>query len=295
MIHENPPPDLYIDVRGLRARYWALGEEHAAAGTAPVILLHGIGGCIESFAWNVREIARGGRRVYAVDLPGCGLSAKPRAEYTLDYFARFVRDFMAAVGIGGRASLVGTSLGGAIALRFALDYPLAVEKLVLVASAGLGRDVNLRLRLATLPYLGWLVSRPSRLGVAFGLRQLVYDPARITEALVDRVYALISTPGAHESYLATLRANGDWRGGLPSVYEPIVRALGTIEAPALIVWGREDRIVPVSLADVAARGIRNARLHIFERCGHFPPFERPDEWNDLVLDFLSAAEYKEAI
>jgi 4,5:9,10-diseco-3-hydroxy-5,9,17-trioxoandrosta-1(10),2-diene-4-oate hydrolase len=127
-----------------------------------VILIHGLGGYIENWEKNIAHLSRT-HQVFALDLPGFGRSDKPDNRYTIPYWAAFVQKFMQALEID-RASLVGESMGGAIAIQFALQYPQQVERLILCASAGLGKEVAPFLRLLSLPILGEQLSRPSRTG-----------------------------------------------------------------------------------------------------------------------------------
>ncbi len=200
--------------------------------------------------------------------------------------ADFINDFMTALDIKD-ACLVGQSLGGGIVLMHQLRFPGSVQKLVLVDSAGLGREMPLVMRLATVPILGESMVMPSRSGVAFVLRQLVYDPAVITDELIDIHFELNFSLGAVKSILNVLRACATIRGARPDVLDPVINNLDKIRIPTLIIWGREDRLFPVSHACFAREKIPDSHLYIFERCGHMPNFERPEEFNSVVLNFLS--------
>jgi len=162
-----------------------------------------------------------------------------------------------------------------------------VEKLVLVSSGGLGRELNLLLRLATLPVIGELLTRPSRKRTAQFLKECIHDPALVTDDLVELFYQMAVLPGAQKSFLATLRADVNLRGLRADAMRSIQHDLATITAPTLIVWGQQDRIVPVAHAHAAERRIPNAELRILDPCGHMPQFERAEEFNALVLGFLA--------
>jgi 4,5:9,10-diseco-3-hydroxy-5,9,17-trioxoandrosta-1(10),2-diene-4-oate hydrolase len=200
--------------------------------------------------------------------------------------AAFIDDFMTALCIN-RACLVGNSLGGGVALQYALQFPGKVQKLVLVDSAGLGREMAFIMRLATIPLVGELMMQPNRMGMTFVLKRCVYDPAVITDDLVDLYYRLDSSPEARKSILLVLRSIATIFGGRADVLDPIIKNIGDIHVPALIIWGRQDRILPVRHACFAAQKLPNARLHIFDQCGHMPNFERPQDFNGLVLNFIS--------
>ena len=273
------PQDRYVQVGQINTRYWTSGDK----GTS-VILLHGIGSSVETWMYNISVLAQH-HRVYAVDLVGAGRSDKPPTTYSLTYLAEFVLGFMDAISIEC-ASLVGNSLGGGVALQFALNFPRKVEKLILVNSFGLGKEITLTLRLATLPFVGKLFS-PSRSGTALTLKQSVYDPTLISNEWVELYYQIATLPGAWEAVLALINANIELFGVRTEVYNTIVDRLATITVPTLVFWGRQDRILPVAHAQVASKGLPSARIHIFDRCCHWPQVERSEEFNTLVLEFLA--------
>jgi pimeloyl-ACP methyl ester carboxylesterase len=269
--------DQYVKVSSVNIRYWQAGD----LGNT-VILLHGGGGYIELWKHNIFELAKH-HRVYAFDMVGAGRSDKPDTDYTCDFMAQFTRDFMKALDIS-KASLIGTSAGGKVALTFTLNFPELVDRLVLVSSAGLGKDISFLLRLTTLPGLGKLFSSPSRTGVALLCKQAVYDSKLITNEIVEEFYQMATLPGAAETTLNLGRSNFNIWG---QFYQPIAKRLQTIAAPSLIIWGRQDPIVPVTHAQNAAKTIPNTRLEIIEECGHWSPIEHPQKFNQLVLEFLS--------
>lgn len=275
------PPDQYVKVGQINTRFWALGDE----GTA-VILLHGLGGSVENWVLNVSALAQH-HRVYAVDLAGFGRSDKPPVLFTLSYGAQFVNDFMEVQRID-RASMIGNSLGGGVTLQFAIRFPDKVEKLVLANSVGLGKEGAFVMRLATLHLISELLTRPSRKGKTWFLRECVYDPALIPDELVETFYRLASLPGWQKYYLSALRGFANFRGQRTDIVHSIVDNLVTITAPTLILWGQQDRILPVAHAYIAQDRIPNATLQILNPCGHLPQLERPEEFNALVLEFLAS-------
>jgi 4,5:9,10-diseco-3-hydroxy-5,9,17-trioxoandrosta-1(10),2-diene-4-oate hydrolase len=275
------PQDQYISVGGTRTRFWALGDKGS-----PVVLIHGIGLSVESWAANIHALAQA-HRVFALDLVGFGRSDKPQVPYTLAYFAQFVSDFMAAQDVD-RASWIGLSLGGGVALQAAIQFPSKVDKLVLVDAVGLGRKMSLLLRLVTLPWVGEWMSRPSREGSAQFLQAAVHDPSVITDEWIERDYGFGLLPDSQRAFLATLRTSANVLGVRRKVIRSITGKLASITAPTLIVWGKEDRFLPAAQAGVAAEVIPGAQLVVYDRCGHLPPVERPDAFNALVLAFLAA-------
>jgi pimeloyl-ACP methyl ester carboxylesterase len=166
-IVRNLPQDQYIELDSVKIRYWQQGEGE------PIILLHGGNSCIEIWSFNINQLAQY-YRVYAFDMVGAGRSDKPVADYSLDYQVGFLQHFMDALNIN-RPTLMGNSMGGAIALKFAIQFPEQVNKLVLVSSFGLGREIDFFKRfLAIFPAIAYL-SRPSRQGAKTMLSSCVYD------------------------------------------------------------------------------------------------------------------------
>ncbi|MGH2587142.1 MAG: alpha/beta fold hydrolase [Dehalococcoidia bacterium] len=266
-------------INGYRTYYQAAG-----AGR-PLVLVHGIGGSSLNYSQNILELARH-YRVYAVDVPGHGRSEKPEIDYAVEGAVPFIAAFIQQV-CEEPAALVGLSAGGLMCALTAAAYPDLVTHLVLVSSAGLGRDLSLSLRLMTLP-VTWPVvgsTRPTPAGVRFSMRRVVHDPTCLTEEMVERLCEDRARPGNVHAMLIALRSNVGvlgmkrWRGHL--------RAIRRVGAPVMIIWGKQDRLIPVSHAYRAWRWLgKRARLHIFDRCGHWPPFEHPAEFNRLVLDFV---------
>lgn len=272
--------DRYIHVGNIKARYW-----DAPGGGTPVVLLHGIGASVE--VWNTTFPALGAhRRVLAVDLPGFGRSNKPEASYTLSYLADFVHCFLDVMGVE-RATILGHSLGGGTALRFALDFPTRLERLVLIAPAALGRGGSPVLRLMSLPGVGELLSRPSRAGTERFLKLAVNDPRAVTDEIIDTAFQLARLPGAQQAFLRTLRAQANVLGQRKTVFGPILAGLSQVTAPTRVLWGQQDRIIPVAHAE-AARAISGACVEVWDGCGHLPMIERPEQFNRLLLEFVGA-------
>jgi pimeloyl-ACP methyl ester carboxylesterase len=274
------PQVQYTKVGQINTRFWALGDEGST-----VLLIHGIGGSLEDWMLNANALARH-NRVFALDLVGSGHSDKPSVSYSFSYLAQFVNDFMEAENID-RACLIGHSLGGGVSLQFTIQFPDKVDKLVLVNSAGLGKEGSILFRLPTLPILGELLTRPSRKGTANLLKACVHDPAVVTDELIELAYSLAVLPGAQNAFLSTVRSLGNFRGIRKDVLRSIADNLSTITVPTLIFWGQQDRILPVAHAHVAENKIPDTQLHIFDPCGHCPQLERPEEFNSIVLKFLA--------
>lgn len=274
------PEDQFVQAGRFKVRYLTAG-----AIESPVILLHGLGASSEIWMHNIDALALQ-YRVYAPDLVGFGKSERPETPLTPYAYTQFIYDFMNALGIG-KAGLVGSSFGGGIALLTAVMYPEKVEKLVVVGSAGFGREIAWTLRAMSLPFIGEMLSYPSRHGVRTFFRQAVYNPAVITSSFVNLYYAYFRSPGFREYLLKLVRMMVDIHGAKAEVVGPIIWNLRDITQPTLILWGDRDRIIPVEQAYFGKRKIRGSELHIFKDCGHIPFYERPEDFNKITREFLS--------
>ena len=274
------PKDKYIEARGINTRYWSVGDQGS-----PVILIHGLGASAEIWMHNVEVFARH-HRVYAPDLAGFGRSEKPVSSFTPLEYVSFVDDFMRALQIE-QASLVGQSLGGGITLQYALQFSQKINKLVLVDCAGFGKEIIWTLRLMSLTGIGELLSYPTRIGVSIFFKLAVRNHALITEDFIDIYYKLFSQPGSSEFLLKIIRLLVNIHGAREEILSPVMENLHKIKRPTLIIWGEDDRVFPLKHAYYGKEKISNSKLHIMQQCGHIPNFERPEEFNNLVLDFLA--------
>jgi pimeloyl-ACP methyl ester carboxylesterase len=272
------------------------------AGSGPVILLiHGIGD--NSTTWETVQAKLAQRfTVIAVDLLGHGQSDKPRADYSVAAYANGMRDLLSVLEIE-RATVVGHSLGGGVAMQFAYQFPHLVERLVLVGAGGVTKDVNIVLRLASLP-MGSETLALLRLPLVLPALQLVGRAAglmlgstAVGHDLPDvlRVLADLPEPMASAAFTRTLRAVVDWRGQIVTMLD---RCYLTESVPVQIIWGTDDVVVPVSHARMAHAAMPGSRLEIFERSGHFPFHDDPDRFIEVVerfIDTTEPAEYDQAV
>lgn len=277
MTRNDLPEDRYVTVGSVNTRYWHVGDSGQT-----VILLHGGGGYIELWKHNIFDLAKH-HRVYAFDMVGAGRSDRPQTAYTFEYMAQFTRDFMTALNIPS-AVLVGASAGGGVALTVTLDFPEVVDRLVLVGSAGLGKEISLLLRLTTLPGLGPLLSSPTKSGLKMLCKKSVYDSTLVTDNMVDEFYQMATLPGAAAATINLGRSLFNIWGQFS---QSITDRLHSIAAQTLIIWGKQDPMVPVSHAHKAAQLIPNTRLEIFDQCGHWSSIEHPQKFNQIVLEFLA--------
>lgn len=261
---------------------------YRTAGEGPVILLiHGITG--DSRQWNdiIPQLADH-YTVLAPDLLGHGESDKPRGDYSLGAYAASLRDLLIVLG-HRRATVVGHSLGGGIAMQFSYEYPVFCERLVLVDSGGLGKEVHPLLRAASLPGAELVLpvlahSHVHRVGEAIGQAlgrlglELGHDMAEMT-----RGYASLSDAGARRAFLHTVRAVIDLGGQRVAATDRLYLAQ---MIPTLILWGRRDPLIPVEHAAVAHQHVPGSRLEIFDNAGHFPHLEEPVRFARLLIDFV---------
>ncbi len=261
-------------------------------GAGPVLLLlHGIGD--SSATWEPLMPALARRfTVVAPDLLGHGSSAKPRADYSVAAYANGMRDLLDVLDLD-TATVVGHSLGGGVAAQFAYQYPERCERLVLVASGGVGREVNPLLRAASIP-LAELVLVPMQLPpaklagrmVLDVLRRLGTDIGRDADEL-SRVVAGMPDGATRGAFSRTLRSVVDWRGQIVTMRD---RAYLTAEVPVLLIWGAHDGVIPVTHAQLAADAMPTARLEIFDEAGHFPHHTDPERFIASVVDFVDSTE-----
>lgn len=272
--------DRFVDVSGVRTRYWKVGDSGPA-----VVLLAGIGCSVHEWRANMGALAQS-HQIYALDMLGGGLTDKPDGNrYSLAQLARFTLDFMSTQG-HERACLIGNSLGGRIALECARLSPERVRAMVLVAPAGVGRKTLINMRLPTVPVLGELMTRPSRAGLRMLWLSAFSDPAFVTDELVEEKYALASLAGAQAAFLRTLRGFVELGGFRRGPLDEIQAAMSGMTQPTLVVWGRDDRLLPVAQTQILKAKLPSCRVVVFDNCGHLPQIERADAFNSSTLEFL---------
>lgn len=275
--------DTYTQVGSVKVHYVVSGEG------PPVILVHGLAASLSMWAENIPALAQR-HRVYALDLPGYGDSDKPKElEYSAIAGAHFLPRFMDRLGIG-KAILIGNSAGGLIAALCALNYSHRVEKLVLVDAAGLGRGVRWALRFASIPLIGELIHKHTVPDSRALFNELFYAPVSVEPNLAQEVLRVRNLAAAKRATLQSLRSGVNFLGLREKVR--VLPGLKKLPIPLLIIWGEEDRVIPVAQAHQAARYLTNSQVHIIPQCGHWPQMEKPREFNARVLDFLANSTAK---
>jgi pimeloyl-ACP methyl ester carboxylesterase len=276
-----------LSVMGLRTRVLEDGEPHRGE---PVVMIHGVGAWAENFREVMGPIAATGRRAIAFDLPGFGESDAPG---DVDHFGprdafypRFVSALLDELHLPS-AHLVGSSMGGAVA--YTVSEPERTRSLALVAGGGVGTEVALFLRLCTLPgvpTLSRLVGRREQARDV--LRTCFYDARRIPESLYEEAeeYGYAS----FDEFVHALRASVTIRGVKPALRDHWLALAPRYRGPVKVIWGREDRVLPVTHAAEARAVLPQAEIDVIESCGHLPMIERTDAFLASLLPFLARAE-----
>lgn len=272
-------------------RFVSLGDigkvHYVAAGKgAPVVLVHPLGASVVAWRQNIPSLAER-FAVFAPDLPGHGESDNPKADYDIEFGVHFLLQFFDALGLE-RVNLVGSSVGGLLALATALRFPERTQALVLVDAAGLGRELAWPLRLAALPGIGGFLDTLDVLaGGRFGVR-IFHNAKRIDPALRQEVLRLRQLPATRRVALRALRRGVTLLGLQPSLLL-LQRSPLSLRIPTLVVWGEKDRIIPVEHARRTASQAPHIRVHILSDCGHWPQMEQAEAFNHLVISFLDGS------
>jgi pimeloyl-ACP methyl ester carboxylesterase len=283
-------------LRNLEARReetWLHGRRisYLIAGEGPVLLLvHGIASDSEAWRAALPLLARRAT-VIAPDLPGHGASGKAPGDYSLGSLASSLRDLLVKLG-HERATLVGHSLGGGVAMQFSYMFPERTERLVLVSSGGLGQNVNLLLRAATLPGSELAIAATIGPITAVGratvatLRRL---GLRVAPDLgeVGRGFATLADSQGRAAFLDTLRSVVNFRGQRVDASDRLYLAVGM---PTLLLWGERDPIIPVGHGRRAEQRMPGSRLVTFADCGHFPQIDDPHRFAATLLEFIDETE-----
>jgi pimeloyl-ACP methyl ester carboxylesterase len=259
-------------------------------GQGPALLLiHGIGDSSSTWDHLLPFLALH-YTVIAPDLLGHGASDKPRADYSVAAYANGMRDLLSVLGVD-RVTVVGHSLGGGVAMQFAYQYPERCERLVLVSTGGVSREVHPILRLASLPdadlilpLVGYDVTRVAVRGVFKAFQHFGTDLGRDATDFL-RVFDTLPDKTARSAFVRTLRAVVDFRGQVITMLDRCYLARGM---PTLLVWGAHDAIIPYGHALVAHAAMPGSRLETFENAGHFPHHSEPARFLSVLRDFLSS-------
>lgn len=275
-IEDFAPADEFVMAGGIKTHFIHKGDQGR-----PVVLIHGFGA--STYAWrnNLEALARR-HRVYALDVKGFGLSAKPRdGRYNVAAFTEHLRDFLDVLKLD-RPVLVGNSMGGSIAIRLALQHPERVGGLVLVDAAPIAFSLprppvvfGLDPAAVRPELVRALVSKPL---VELSLKAGFHDPSLVTPEMVEIYHRPIRIEGAAEALIAMFRAPAEPQTELPP--------LRSLRMPVLIIWGKYDHVIPLAVAEGLSQDIPGARLVVLANSAHVPHEEEPESFNALVTRFV---------
>lgn len=286
-VRELTPTLKFCTIHGYRRAF-------RVAGSGPAILLiHGIGD--NSTTWSTVQTQLAQRfTVIAPDLLGHGKSDKPRADYSVAAYANGMRDLLSVLDIDD-VTVIGHSLGGGVAMQFAYQFPQLVNRLILVGAGGVTKDVNIALRLASLP-MGSEALALLRLPLVLPALQVlgrvsgtVFGSTGVGRDIPDmlRILADLPEPTASSAFARTLRAVVDWRGQVVTMLD---RCYLTQSVPVQLIWGDRDAVIPVSHGEMAHAAMPGSRLEVFADSGHFPFHDDPDRFVEVVEKFIDTSE-----
>jgi pimeloyl-ACP methyl ester carboxylesterase len=253
----------------------------------PILLLHGVGRSLEDWATQWERLA-GAYRVITFDIPGFGFSSRPSEPVTLSALTQGVADTLDTLGEQRPLHVIGNSLGGAVGLQLLGMQPHRVASLVLVNSAGFGREVTLLLRALTLPIVGRMATRrTTRAGARMLERTIFADRSLASRHRIEHAIAIGRQPDSgvvmHEIARELATGRGVKQGWCTELSSAAMQHL----RPTLIIWGDRDRVLPAHHLNAARRMMPHAKTHLFTGIGHMPQIECPDEFADVVLNFFA--------
>jgi pimeloyl-ACP methyl ester carboxylesterase len=267
----------FTDVEGCRLHWAELGVPTAKP---PLVLLHGLNDCYLTWK-NIAPALMLDRRVLVLDLPGHGLSGRPDASYELSWYARVATRWLEALGLD-TVDLVGHSFGGGVAQGMLLECPERIRRLVLVSAGGLGREIAIPLRLASIP---GVVERFGQPFMGPGTRLALKATGDVlSKADVARLSAMNAQSGSARAFARTVHDIIDWRGQRHTFF---MRANELAQLPSIAVfWGDRDAVIPASHAQALADCLLGVRVRLFNGCGHYPHHEQADAFVSALRDFL---------
>lgn len=273
--------DSFATVASTKIRYqewgtdipsWSKGKSHGKH----LLLIHGLGSSSDRWVDIPQALSLAGFHAFALDLPGFGGSDKPATNYTIDYFVRILADFMRESGLDdGNTSLIGHSLGGYVAAQLAAERKDLVDKLVLIDTSGVLQGPTPLLE----EYAAAAMS-PSKESVRWVLEKMVADPVTVPEALVEAFIYRIQQRGAQDAFQSAYENSVNSRLG--------AKRLESIDIPTMIIWGKEDRLIPIEYLQAFSKSMRNVVSYTVENAGHAPFAEKPAVVCELLRIFLDS-------
>lgn len=271
----------YISVAGHKIRFVEKGTG------PPLVLLHGMGGSLEWWEYNLDFFSRKYRTI-AFDFPGFGFSSISYMDFRRDAASNFMVSFLDAFHLS-KASLIGNSMGGLFAFLTTARQPDRIDRLILVDNVGFGLKLSLPLRLGTVfPFGELALSVRSHLTAKIFLNRLFYDSQKVPSHLIPTVLKIFNIAQTRKVCLQVLRSGVNLKGLKEEIWLEVMDKASSLSQKTLIVWGKNDKVAPLDQAYIGKKLIKNSQLHVFERCGHLPQVEWAEEFNHLVLDFLES-------
>ena len=279
----------YLELHGERVAYQDAGDGET------LLLIHGMAGSSATWRDVIPQLSKN-FRVIAPDLLGHGESDKPRGDYSLGAFAASLRDLLDELGIA-RATVIGQSLGGGIAMQFAYQHRDRCERVVLIGSGGLGPDLSWTLRMLSAPGAELIlpvIAPPQVLAAGNRIKSLLSSVGVQSPrgAELWSAYSSLSDRDTRNAFLRTLRSVVDYRGQAVSALSKLHL---TAQMPVMFIWGDKDKIIPVSHGYAAHETLPGSRLEILPGLGHFPHVESPTAVVELLEDFIASTERRSAL
>ena len=268
----------FVSVNGMDVHY---RDEGNKTDSIPIVLIHGTGSSLHTFdSWA--ENLKASHRVVRMDLPAYGLTGPfPDRDYSIKHYTAFINDFLTALKIK-QCVLVGNSLGGQIAWRFSLEQPKMVAKLILIDAAGYplnSKSVPVAFKMAKIPVIKHLFTYVTpRFLVRSSVENVYFDKSKVTDALVDRYFELTLREGNRQAFVDRLNSTKDVNA---------TSKISQIQQSTLLLWGKNDLLIPVENAYKFHKDLPNDTLVILDNSGHVPMEENPVESLKAVLDFLN--------
>jgi len=271
----------WLVVDGIRIRYMRKGKANAS----PLVLLHGIGGSLEMFQANMDFFAKD-YDIIAIDLPGFGYSDKPAIRYTMHFQVLKLKRLLDQLKLDN-IYLAGHSMGGAIAIHFSHLFATRVKKLVLICNAGMDKQVHYLLRLSAMPLSNLFLGLAQGHGISQMLKNCVHNTSVITPELIHLYQDIFGQHNSGYAFLSQLKSLVTIMGQEKSFLVSTREKLPELIMPTLIIWGKNDQILPVAHAKIAHDNIKNSECIYFDNCGHIPQLEKAEQFNRCVHKFLA--------
>jgi 2-hydroxy-6-oxonona-2,4-dienedioate hydrolase len=259
-----------VDVNGYNIRFLHYLDKNMSTNKTILVLLHGIGASADRWSYVSPALSKYFQLIIP-DIVGFGYSDKPTVEYTMDFFVSFFENFLAKLGVE-RLSIIGSSFGGFLATEFTLKNPQKVDRLILAAPAG-----AMRISTRILDQYIMAALYPTYENTKRAFRDMAHEPDDVPEDIIRDFMNRMRLPNAKYAFMSTLLAMRDSQG--------LSGRLSKINVPTLLMWGENDRMIPLSYSKEYTE-IPNSELLIIDNCGHTPFVEKPLEFNKIVLKFL---------